>query len=1594
MLNILCLYFLLNSFKSKEIKTVEILSSDSKYLSPDYTSLFQIPITTIKYLFSNGGERSNYELSKAFDNNWDTHWRSEGQQGEPYTNKKTNITYDSLINFIIITFEKVVYLDKMVYKTDNCVTCEGIGYPTVLKVYSKLNNNHSTINPYSDSGFELIDEISSEAVDNKVIFYFSQTIKCDQIKLEWVEIKTYQRFEKFTTAKEIQFFIPENEYLNETILNIFSSDDYRFMTLNETFNSVELIETIIQNNEHILNFHNPLNNYLARAKLASTGALKFDSRREFTTNQSSKINIIRQRGNVLNYVRNTLKMSMAGTNRQSIGIFALANEQITIYAYGEENDPLPKIIFSQYIGTYNNWLSNEINLIKGRQNLICKHFNVDSYSIKVISGGPIYITNPYTSSEQSQNVKIYIEGGKIFPSFRLGENDESEYKYFLEDYIKMYNSDKEKYYDMTELFGFRSMMTVPATLAYNIYKDPNKGPTENLNYWDEYIKKLFSFDGVQYDPLEPYYDIKSTYSNLHIRYAQPIGAAYASTEHIGIFDEGWFNGAIYGKILGWGFAHEIGHTMDINERTVSETSNNMISKFDETFIRKEGTRGEFERSLLYLTPDNIDVLERGCDIDSNKECKGFFRNLQLNYLIWWYIESYSPGYWGKLDNMYRYNYSLTTGMTATEREIFFTNIIIGVDLGYYFNRWGFYLNNDGIFIPENAGEIYKSKMKEYINNGKIKENIILKLWYLDYKEYIYNIQGDEGCYENKDIYNIEIKKVYYISNNKTIILLPEINCKGHLGFEIYEKDKLLGFTYDNIFIDNNKYESNYIQEYKIIGYDRKLETSKESEIKRIETNSEVCSYNGIKYNSIKEAIKTSTEDEIKIYLLKDINEGTIEINKKVNIYISEEISNKNITIYKIDSGNLFNIKENGYLNIEGKNENSKIILDGMNIKTNGNLIYCYKGTLTGNYLILQNLNNSEENGGAIYTESCLFILNNSLLYNNYASQGAGLYSKLISGKSMISKLYNVIFNKNKGINGAGIKNTGEITLNNCEINNCYASNNGAGIANDVGGIAYLNDVIINGNIAENMGGGLYIDGFTNLNRVIISENKANIGAGIAYIGGNDRRVLNVEKDTIISNNIAFNYGGSIYIKNGIINLNGGEIYDNNINNDKKTDKINSDLFFIENGKININSIRLSGSIYKSNSGIIYLKSKILKYSENSKIYIDFPNNGTIKNLIIPSSYSISSEDLNSISLVDPDSGKLELSSDNNIIFSPKILQISFKNSDSLNMISYLEETKVNNESYYYGKSLILTQDLFPIKNNEYVSKIFDQNGNNYNINQTIILKTDMEFDYIVSYKNKIIFDFIDDIVENLIIPNEYLYLPSFREDLSSEKEILYWKDYNTQETFNIGGKILGNDNKTFVAVYSNYGNNFMVKIFAFGINYYSNLVEYKYRITFPIIDIPKDNHLIGWKDLCSNKEYDINITDSPITKDYYLVAIIIGYVKYYISDKLIIQKSYNINSTFIILNNDNFQGNKIKYWKNKLNNDEYYSDKSYELKGDIDLIAILEDQKEEDGKNTGLIIGLSISGIFFILIIVFFIYRYIRLKRANESRLDNINITN
>ena len=1115
--NILFIFVLALYFnQSNQLGTVEILSDDSKYLNAEYYSLFQIPLS-IMTLFSNGGERSGNELSKAFDNNWNTQWRSEGEQGEQYTNPTTQVTYDSLVNNIIITFNSTVIIDKMVFKTDNCNGCEGIGYPTELKIYSKLkSDSNEELSPYDDTDFTLIDDITSDATQSIVLFTFDQSIKCDQIKIEWANMKTYYpRFPKMTTAREIMFFFPETNYFNETILNLFSKDDYTQMTLSDEFNNLDIIEELIENSKDIINFNDEIKLILQRAKLAVTGGLKFDEKREFTTNQSATRNIIRQRGNIASHARNKLKMASAGTNRQSMGIYGLPGETITFYVTSDNTDPLPTIRFTQYIGHYSNWLGTEITLVKGRQKYQFDKFNVSSYSITAKAGGPLYLSNPYTSEQQSQNVKIYIEGGTLFPAYRLGENEE-EYKTFLAEYVEMFQNNPDIYLDMTELFGYRSMITVQATLAYNVYQDNDKGPLANLNSWDEYIKKLFIYDGVQYDPSEPYYDIKNTYVNLHIRYAQPFGAAYAAYEHIGIFSDGWFNTAIYAEAFGWGFAHEIGHTMDINERTVSENSNNMISKYDETYLRREGTRGEFDKSLKYLTLDDIDVYERGCSSDT---CKGFFTNMHLNFLVWWYLESIYPGYWGKLDNMYRYNYTLSEGMSRTERLIFFSNIIIGIDLGYYFNRWGFFLNNEGIFVPENASSTYQTIMEEYITNGIIDDTIKPKYWYLDYKEYLYILEGGEGCYEDKSKYDIQIKNLFYINSTRTILLLPEINCEGHLGFEIYEHDKLIGFTYDLSFIDTNTYATDYIQQYKIVAIDRKLVQSKESDIRMRETDAQVCSFNSVIYNSIKEAVEYAesldTNEDLNIYLLKDSYESSININKAINIYLSDNV--ENIKIYKIDNGALFNINQGGSLKIEGKSEENRIILDGLSLSNKGSLLLSYRGTFTGNYLVLQNNINSENNGGAIWSKSSTITLDNSLIYNNEAAYGGGYNGQMVSGISNTATFTNVIFSNNIGQYGASVRNTGKVTLNNCIIKNSHSTKRGGGLSNEGGGVCIITGGKIFNNIADDLGGGLYIDGATTLTSVEISGNNGNYGAGIAFSGENSKRTLTINTGTIITN---------------------------------------------------------------------------------------------------------------------------------------------------------------------------------------------------------------------------------------------------------------------------------------------------------------------------------------------------------------------------------------------------------------------------------------------------------------------------------------------
>ena len=298
----------------------------------------------------------------------------------------------------------------------------------------------------------------------------------------------------------------------------------------------------------------------------------------------------------------------------------------------------------------------------------------------------------------------------------------------------------------------------------------------------------------------------------------------------------------------------------------------------------------------------------------------------------------------------------------------------------------------------------------------------------------------------------------------------------------------------------------------------------------------------------------------------------------------------------------------------------------------------------------------------------------------------------------------------------------------------------------------------------------------------------------------------------------------------------------------------------------------------------------------------------------------------------------------------------------------------DNEIFYYGKIIILSDELFPIKENEYIIRLYDDKGNNYTLGQTLKLVDDIHFIYDIGYKNKIILDMIDYQETKFLIPKEQIYLPSFRKDFSTEKLILYWKDEVTGEIFKKNQQLIGDKNRTLVAVYS--GEYYPVKILLIDNQQKNQILKYGDILIFPSIQSRNDTHFKGWKDLLSNKEYDINIKNITIQKDYFFKSIYVNYVKYYINEKLIAQKEYEFNSSFCLTANAEISTEKIKYWKDVKYNTEYNYGKQYNINHDIDLHAVFEESNSKI-----ILIIIVIIAILLLLIVVFFIHRYIKRRK-------------
>ena len=801
----------------------------TKYENQEYIDLFRVPYDFISSLFSPGSTKSRISFP-FIDDNYGNYWISP-EEGTKVKDPSTGVTYNSLKVNVTITFTKKVFIKNMIYQSFSAGT-KSIGYPEELNVYYSLQTG-------SNAKFTLADNIKTSATTQKVVFTFTKILECYQICLEWKKINsiTDLSYKNKATAKEIMFLFPETQNINSTLLSIYDKNDYRQLTLSQSFKNYK--------NQNLLNtdlvkygYNDYMKDYIKRFFAILKGELKYDPKREFTTSEDyNKSNYIEQRGDVQDYARNVLKMAWAGTNRQSTGIYGRANEKITIYVKSSKiNDPLPQIRFTQYLGR-RNWLGKINNLKVGKQVLVVDNFTLDdNLEFPTFPGGPAYLINPYTMETQGE-IYVYVEGGTLFPIYN-GRTNKTEYMQNLIECINLNKKNNLTYFDITELSTSKAMLTVRASDAYRIYSNNKITPLETINGWDNFLRKLYKFDGIQFSIIQNYFDMRNEYIKIHYRFAQPYALAYATVEHVGFHTERYIEQAINFNIkqIGWGFAHETGHMMDIYERVASETSNNMISKYYDAVLCGNNTVGindHQKNKIKYLTPDNVDNRLRGCS-DSNKtNCQGYFKNIKLNFLIWWDLESVHHGYWGELDNMYRFNNTFPSGITKEEKMVYFSSIIFGVDLGYYFTRWGLSLNSNNKFDEKNVSSVYTNLMNQAVANSQISKTALKKkYWYVDNDQY--NFKNITRCYTSNSVFQIE--KVVKQGTNKYVITLPKTNCLSHLGFEIYETNKLIGFTYEYTYTDETTYSSGYTPKYKIVAYDRLLFSSKESGYKSF-TNS-------------------------------------------------------------------------------------------------------------------------------------------------------------------------------------------------------------------------------------------------------------------------------------------------------------------------------------------------------------------------------------------------------------------------------------------------------------------------------------------------------------------------------------------------------------------------------------------------------------------------------------------------------------------------------------------------------------------------------------------------------------------------------------
>ncbi|MEG1285927.1 MAG: NPCBM/NEW2 domain-containing protein, partial [Romboutsia sp.] len=371
----------------------------------------------------------------------------------------------------------------------------------------------------------------------------------------------------------------------------------------------------------------------------------------------------------------------------------------------------------------------------------------------------------------------------------------------------------------------KTLSNVKATYALDYYKkNTSEKPSKTADKQDDVIKKTmdyWGFDGSN----ELNSDFNFRYVQM-VKYLDGGGFMNAGNGITGINKNE--QGAILGVDTGWGTMHELGHNFDTRNRTIGETTNNMLPQWFR-YLKGESSRiteqGLWESKILSKVSKD-DYL--------NNEWYPANDQSSLTHLTpLWQLQLYDNNFWPQFEEKFREIKFNGGDMNTIENAwVAVASDVMGKDMVEFFERHGAKLHPDT--------KAYCAKYEKPAN----------KLWYINDK--IYADKAYEGFSEDV---NYSISKAELKDNQvKLSFNMDKENLGKTLGYEIYRDGKIIGFTAEQNYVDKLPV-SGKNHEYKIVAYDKKVTPVKEASIKLFTPSINVQEEITLELNSIFNPIK-------------------------------------------------------------------------------------------------------------------------------------------------------------------------------------------------------------------------------------------------------------------------------------------------------------------------------------------------------------------------------------------------------------------------------------------------------------------------------------------------------------------------------------------------------------------------------------------------------------------------------------------------------------------------------------------------------------------------------------------------------------------